>query len=187
MTTDLVCGISITLLMIMVIFLLSRLNRMRKFAYADDLTGLRNFRSFAKDFHTLIKNAATEPSGITVAIVDIDNFRRFNHESYRLGDAVLKEFCTLLTEVLPPDSISARFKIGDEFIIAFPHSGKAQAEQYLKRLLAVCASSDFVCLSSLPGFAVSFSYGIAVYQDKEELDLTIDRAELALRACKSRS
>jgi diguanylate cyclase (GGDEF)-like protein len=187
MMTTLVCSISITILVLLEIILLTKVTRLRKYAYADDLTGIKSFRGFSLHIKPLISNANRENAELTIAIVDIDNFRRFNHESYRLGDAVLKEFCILLVASLPPDSLVARFKIGDEFIIAFPNTAKASAEQHLKTLLAICASSDFNCLNGLPGFSVSFSFGISVYTPKEDLDAAIERAEQSLKAHKGHS
>jgi diguanylate cyclase (GGDEF)-like protein len=187
MMTTLVCSISITVLVLLEIILLTRVARLRKYAYADDLTGIKSFRGFSLHIKPLISKANRENSELAIVIVDIDNFRRFNHESYRLGDAVLKEFCDLLIASLPPDSLVARFKIGDEFIIAFPNTAKSAAELHLKQMLAICASSDFSCLNGLPGFSVSFSFGISVYIQKEDLDATIERAEQSLRAHKGHS
>ncbi len=185
--TTLVCSISITILVLLEILLLIRVARLRKYAYADDLTGIKSFRGFSLHVKTMINKANRDNTELAIAIVDIDNFRRFNHESYQLGDCVLKEFCNLLTTTLPPESLVARFKIGDEFIIAFPNTAKSVAEQHLKQMLAICASSDFSCLNGLPGFSVSFSFGISVYALNEDPGATIERAEQSLRAHKGHS
>lgn len=95
-----------------------------------------------------------------MALIDIDNFRSFNEESYALGDEVLKEFGAFITGILPKNSVFARFRFGDEFIIIFKNTTLSTSEKLLEEIKQQCRDHSFVCLKAFPDHRLSFTEGL---------------------------
>ncbi|GAB1695004.1 diguanylate cyclase [Krasilnikovia sp. M28-CT-15] len=93
--------------------------RFREQARRDPLTGLRNRRYVDEELPALI---AADPD-LTVAIVDLDYFKRINDQlSHDVGDRVLVQVAKLLeTELaaVAPDGFAARLG-GEEFLLVLP-------------------------------------------------------------------
>ena len=95
--------------------------RFREQARRDPLTGLRNRRYVDEQLPVLID---TDPE-LTVAIVDLDHFKRINDLlSHDVGDQVLVQVAKLLeTELaaVSPDGFVARMG-GEEFLMVLPRT-----------------------------------------------------------------
>jgi diguanylate cyclase (GGDEF)-like protein len=93
--------------------------RFREQARRDPLTGLFNRRFVDEELPRLI---AAHPD-LTVAIVDLDHFKRINDEcSHDVGDQVLVQVAKLMESELAaavPDGFAARLG-GEEFLLALP-------------------------------------------------------------------
>lgn len=101
----------------------------REMAHRDALTGLHNRRFVNERLPALIDDAARRHAPISVAIVDLDHFKRVNDTlSHSTGDAVLQVIAKLLTEAAPGNAIAARMG-GEEFLLIFPDTGAAEAAQ----------------------------------------------------------
>jgi len=96
-----------------------------------------------------------------MALIDIDNFRAFNEDSYALGDAVLKEFSAFITKVIPENAFFARFRFGDEFIIIFENTPLSTAEKQIAEIKQQCRDHSFECLKPFPDHRLSFTEGLA--------------------------
>ena len=93
--------------------------RFREQARRDPLTGLRNRRYLDEQLPDLIDAGGP----LTVAIVDLDHFKRINDQlSHDVGDQVLVQVAKLLeTELaaVAPDGFVARMG-GEEFLLVLP-------------------------------------------------------------------
>src|SRR5699024_2976727 len=100
--------------------------RFREQARRDPLTGLRNRRYVDEQLPGLIEG---DPE-LTVAIVDLDHFKRVNHLlSHDVGDQVLVQVAKLLETELAaicPAGFAARLG-GEEFLLIMPASPVAVA------------------------------------------------------------
>ncbi|HPZ43194.1 MAG TPA: sensor domain-containing diguanylate cyclase [Bacillota bacterium] len=95
-------------------------DRMTRVLARDPLTGLLRFDVFNEKVEKALASSREEgyPSGL--ALVDIDNFKRFN-KSYgrKSGERLLAELGSLIEKENRRDDLVARYG-GDEFILFFP-------------------------------------------------------------------
>ncbi|HNW69470.1 MAG TPA: GGDEF domain-containing protein [Bacteroidales bacterium] len=137
-------------------YLFFRLRMVRKLAITDEHSGIMNYRGLQSCFKKIVRKYPVS----SMALIDIDNFRSFNEESYALGDAVLKEFSVFINGVLPKNSVFARFRIGDEFIIIFKNTTFSNAEKRLEEIKQQCRNHSFECLNAFPDHRISFTEGM---------------------------
>jgi diguanylate cyclase (GGDEF)-like protein len=99
----------------------------REMAHRDALTGLYNRRYVNERLPALLGEAASRRGPISVAIADLDHFKRINDTlSHATGDSVLQHIGVLLQEVATGPVIAARMG-GEEFLLIFPGMDGAEA------------------------------------------------------------
>ncbi len=95
-------------------------------ARRDPLTGLHNRRYVDEQLAPAIARAAKAGSPLTVALVDLDHFKRVNDTlSHHVGDQVLVAIGALLRDAqaaLAPTGFAARLG-GEEFLLVLPGLG----------------------------------------------------------------
>lgn len=93
--------------------------RFREMSLRDPLTGLYNRRYIDDRLPALIGRSRDERTWLSVALVDLDHFKRVNDIwSHDVGDEVLRQITTLLS-VAAGDGFAARIG-GEEFLIVMP-------------------------------------------------------------------
>ncbi|WP_030439022.1 GGDEF domain-containing protein [Actinoplanes subtropicus] len=99
----------------------------REMAHRDALTGLYNRRYVNERLPVLLGEAAVDRTPISVAIADLDHFKRINDTlSHATGDTVLQRVGALLQEAASGPVIAARMG-GEEFLLIFPGMDGAEA------------------------------------------------------------
>ena len=140
--------------------------RFREQARRDPLTGLRNRRYVDEQLPLLID---TDPD-LTVAIVDLDHFKRINDQlSHDVGDRVLVEVARLLeTELaaLSPDGFVARMG-GEEFLMVLPGLPSGPAATGIDGIRRAVATHDWMPLTC--GLPVTVSIGVTGVAEADEL------------------
>ncbi|GAB1690165.1 diguanylate cyclase [Krasilnikovia sp. M28-CT-15] len=130
----------------------------REQARRDPLTGLWNRRYVDEELTALI---AADPD-LTVAIVDIDHFKRINDQlSHDTGDQVLVQVAKVLATELAtvaPEGFAARLG-GEEFLLVLPATPVARATRHLDGIRR--AISDFAWHDTTNGLPVTVSIGVA--------------------------
>jgi len=102
----------------------------REMAHRDALTGLYNRRHVDERLPALIGEAMARRDPISVAIADLDHFKRINDVlSHATGDAVLQHVGRLLQEAATGPAVAARLG-GEEFLLVFPG---ADADEAVRR------------------------------------------------------
>lgn len=130
-----------------------------RLARTDALTGITNWRSFQELLTVEIQRAQRYPYPITLAYLDIDNFKQVNdQQGHNQGDKLLKGVAQTLTNGLRNTDVVARIG-GDEFIVMMPYTNRAQAEQVLPRVHQTLL--DFVHEHH---FSVGFSVGVVTFE-----------------------
>jgi two-component system cell cycle response regulator len=106
----------------------------REMAHRDALTGLYNRRYVNERLPALLGEAAVRHTPISVAIVDLDHFKRVNDTlSHSTGDTVLQHIAQILAEAATGPAIAARMG-GEEFLLIFPGAAAGEAAERCERL-----------------------------------------------------
>nr|BFE69576.1 hypothetical protein GCM10020092_028770 [Actinoplanes digitatis] len=114
----------------------------REQARRDPLTGLHNRRYADEELPALI----TSDPGLTLAIADIDHFKRINDTlSHDAGDQVLIQVAKILDTELAaevPHGFTARLG-GEEFLLVLPATALAAATAVLNRIRHAVSAYDW--------------------------------------------
>lgn len=153
--------------------------KMEKLATIDELTGAlmrRAFMTKAKDLH-----AAARVTGapLSVAILDIDNFKAINDGfGHAAGDRTLTHFASVIAGHLRPGDLFGRIG-GEEFGIVFVDTFESDAEA-LTNVLRLAVEQS-------PGNGVhcTLSAGVAGFGPGDTLENVMVRADTALYMAKA--
>lgn len=155
-------------------------------ARTDALTGLYNKSATAETIDTYLKGDGAEGQHMLL-MLDIDGFKAVNDLLGHLyGDAVLREFGTLLRDTFGTSDILGRAG-GDEFMVFVKNCGSRG--QIVGRAAHVCEVFDIVRCPDTETEALcartSVSIGIAVYPaDGRDFDALYHSADIALYVSK---
>ncbi|GAB1690068.1 diguanylate cyclase [Krasilnikovia sp. M28-CT-15] len=107
----------------------------REQALRDALTGLRNRRYVDENLPALLHRAAADGSPATIALLDLDHFKRINDTlSHEAGDQVLTAVAGLLDTVeVGADGFAARLG-GEEFLLVIRGTDPSRAVTRLEDL-----------------------------------------------------
>ncbi len=108
-------------------------------ASIDGLTGLPNRDELTRLLQRSADNARDAGTGLTVAFVDLDNFKVINDSlGHAIGDEVLQVIADRLRLTAHPDDVVARFA-SDEFVVVSHGPSKDQADVVTRSLTAALA------------------------------------------------
>ncbi|MGE2730878.1 diguanylate cyclase domain-containing protein [Mycolicibacterium vaccae] len=145
---------------------------LKQSASTDALTGLWNRQAWDQQVTALIDDARHHGNPLTVAVIDLDNFKHYNDTcGHTAGDALLQQFAAETESELRRDDVLARWG-GEEFIVAMPATSPAQAESVLQRIKH-CVPAGQTC-----------SIGYTAHKAGEPLTDTVIRADSALYQAK---
>lgn len=100
----------------------------------DALTGLRDRKWFDHVLQRQFLRSMTSGEPLSIILIDIDDFRTFNHEHGRAhGDRVLYAIAQNLSSHLRPADIIARYG-SDEFVVLLPNFSMSAARGVAERL-----------------------------------------------------
>lgn len=139
------------------------LEMLNTMATTDWLTELPNRRKFDEALSRMFHQSARFAEDITLVLFDIDRFKQINDSyGHGAGDQVLRDIGTLLRLHIRKSDQPARLG-GDEFGVVLYHTGAAQAEIFVEKLMDSVRRHAFV----YDGFQlnVRISVGIAHYTD----------------------
>jgi two-component system cell cycle response regulator len=153
------------------------LRELIQLARTDGLTGLYNQRHFYSVLETEIRRARRQNRALSLLLVDVDNFKRYNDRYGHLaGDAALARIATSLKRACRRD-IDAAFRYGgDEFILVLPETDRANAASIAARVHALLLEE---------GIALTVSIGVAELREGQDLKAFIREADRAMYRDKS--
>jgi len=130
-------------------------------ATADPLTGLYNRRHFLQLLERELARSASHGRSLALLIIDLDHFKSINdRHGHPAGDLVLKAVAGALQHHAQGENIVARIG-GEEFAIALPEQGLADATHYAQR---VCEEVAALELEAEAGASrVTVSIGVACW------------------------
>ncbi len=159
--------------------LMDSYNKVKNDLLFDELTGVYSRRAGMERLREEFALAHRNQRIFSVAMVDIDHFKRINDTYGHLaGDHVLREVAGMLKAELRTCDVILRYG-GEEFMIIMPDTNKDKALHPLERLGKKLASVEIPLNDSK--VKVSVSIGVtSTYSGGEDLMETINRADKAL-------
>jgi diguanylate cyclase (GGDEF)-like protein len=110
--------------------------RLRELALEDPLTGLPTRRSLQAYLGQALQRALRDQERLSVAMIDLDHFKRFNDEhGHPAGDGLLKSATAAWTAHIRSTDMLARVG-GEEFVLVLPKADLAEAERIVAKLRA---------------------------------------------------
>lgn len=156
---------------------------MYKLATTDELTGLANRRHFLARFDQELARVARYERRLSLAIFDIDFFKRVNDvHGHDGGDEVLKTVARFAASAVRASDLVGRLG-GEEFGVLLPDCDEMAAAEICERLREAVASS-LIRLPTGKACTATISIGLATLADGERADQAIRRADQALYAAK---
>lgn len=108
--------------------------KLKWFAWRDPLTGLLNRRVMEKVLQREYKRAVRYQSPLTLAFLDLDDFKAVNDKyGHDRGDELLRYVANILEELTRESDVVARYA-GDEFIVILPGIGSSDSLLLIQRL-----------------------------------------------------
>ncbi|MFI5912021.1 GGDEF domain-containing protein [Dactylosporangium sp. NPDC051541] len=142
--------------------------KVRELAVTDELTGLPNRRAWNAELPRALERSRREGRPLTIALVDLDHFKRFNDSyGHPAGDRLLKEAAAMWQAHLRTVDTLARYG-GEEFIVMLPDATREAAHEIIDRMRAATPLGQ------------TFSAGVATLAPGEHSDELLARADAAL-------
>ena len=142
----------------------------KRLAMEDSLTGLANRRSLDDRLASMMREAHTRNSVITVALADVDHFKGINDRfSHAVGDEVLRCVGEILRAHCRLGDLAGRFG-GEEFMLVFRSLDMRSAADICERIRRAAESWDWQSIH--PQLRVTLSMGLATsasFQDPQGL------------------
>ncbi|MFQ3229027.1 GGDEF domain-containing protein [Reinekea sp.] len=158
--------------------LLKELTKERKMSLIDPLTQLPNRLGFERRLAEELTRAERYNQPISIAILDIDFFKRINDDfGHLVGDKVLKIMAKEMKEVSRGSDFLARFG-GEEFILLLPQTNLEDAYIAVDKIRQRIESRPFH-FQNKP-VPITISGGVSEKLADEETSAWIHRADLAL-------
>jgi diguanylate cyclase (GGDEF)-like protein/PAS domain S-box-containing protein len=156
--------------------------RLHELATRDPLTGTYNRRYLEELLRTEVERADRYARPLTVAMVDVDHFKRVNDTyGHPVGDQVLRTIVDRCQKAIRISDALARYG-GEEFVLVLPETAPNEARIVAERVrTAVNGALVVVGDRALP---ITVSIGLAALQGKEKAEALLARADEALYAAK---
>jgi diguanylate cyclase len=146
--------------------------QLRILASHDGLTGLINRRTWDSILVERLQRAAQHREPVTMAILDLDHFKRYNDTlGHQAGDRLLKAATAAWSAQLRAVDVLGRYG-GEEFVALLGGADATEAVQTLRRLHDVTPDEQ------------TFSAGVATWDGRESADALLARADAALYVAK---
>jgi diguanylate cyclase len=161
------------------------LEKVRREATTDGLTGLANRKAFDDELARACEHARAKRQPLALAVLDIDHFKTFNDTwGHQTGDQVLRYVASVIGRLAPTPRFAARYG-GEEFAMIFPGERAHDVAKTLERIRKEVSSRALKRRSTGEDLgAITLSAGLADLRIAEDAVALIDRADEALYASK---
>ena len=164
---------------ILIYIIISDIEKFKKLAETDRLTGLYNKGKFNEVLSKEIERAKRYKRYLSLIIFDIDHFKRINDTyGHKVGDEVLKTLSKIIKENIRKTDFAARWG-GEEFVILAPETDIEGASKLAEKLRKAVESYTFPTVKN-----ITISLGVAQYNFEEKPEDFVVRADMALYKAK---
>ncbi|MBY0526038.1 MAG: GGDEF domain-containing protein [Gemmataceae bacterium] len=167
-------------LLLTLVAILMRINRLQQDALIDAVTGLRNHRYFQGRLREELERSDRMGRSTALIMIDLDNFKGVNDRfGHAVGDYVLSQVSRVLEQNARTVDAVCRYG-GEELAVILPETSLHEANLVAERLReAVERRND------QPGPAVTVSCGVAAYPEAaEHSDALIAAADASMYSAK---
>jgi diguanylate cyclase (GGDEF)-like protein len=149
------------------------LEREKKLARTDYLTGVANRMSFFELANIEINRSRRYKHPFTIAYMDIDNFKFVNdYFGHDAGDTLLRSVAESIRNNIRESDIIARLG-GDEFAILMPETGYESSQVVIPRV-----QKNLLDIVQKNGWPVTFSIGVVTFiSPLDSIDEVIKKAD----------
>jgi len=162
------------------------LERMRREAMTDGLTGIANRKLFDLELRKAAMNAMANGEDLALLMVDVDHFKRFNeHYGHQVGDQVLKLVAVTISECIKGQDTAARYG-GEEFSVILPRTNLENAVRLAEHICKRISAKNVVNRATGERLGkVTMSAGAALFEYGEPVGQLLVRSDRALLEAKS--
>jgi len=161
------------------------LEQVRRDATTDGLTNLANRKAFDEELERACADADESGQVLTLAVIDIDNFKSFNDTwGHQTGDQVIRFVASVIGRIGEPPRLASRYG-GEEFALLFPGETADAALATLESMRIEVSSRTLKRRSTNDDLgAITVSTGLAQRRPGEHVHGLMERADEALYASK---
>ncbi len=158
------------------------LERMRREAMTDGLTGIANRKLFDLELRKASMNAMANGEDLSLLMMDVDHFDRFNeHYGHQVGDQVLKLVAVTISECIKGQDTAARYG-GDEFSVILPRTNLDNANRLAEHICKRVSSKNVVNRTTGERLGkITMSAGVALYEYGEPVSQLMVRSDRTLQ------
>lgn len=160
----------------------AELDRTREESAKDHLTGLLTRKAYEEAVEKIESEFARNNTQYAIIFFDLDHFKSINDNfGHDGGDVVLSTFAKVLNKNTREHDILGRYG-GEEFVAIVHFNLKRELLKYLKRIKAIINENSFIYKNQK--IKVTFSAGVAIRNNHDTYDGTIQKADLLLYEAK---
>lgn len=150
-------------------------------AVTDKLTGLANRRKLDQVLDEELMRARRYGVELSVAIMDIDFFKRINDDhGHAAGDLVLEALARILRQSTRDVDLVARMG-GEEFVVVCRHTSLENCRLVAEKIRVAIEAHGFSGIGP-----VTASFGVAAFEEDDSIASLLGRADAAAYRAKAR-
>ena len=163
------------------------MERIRRQAITDGLTGLANRKAFDEQIGRITREAKRDSGVFSLVMIDIDHFKAFNDDyGHQIGDQVLRLVAMCLINGVKGQDMAARYG-GEEFVLILPDTNENAAASVAENLRQAIEKKEVINRATGDNLGqITVSLGVAQYYGDANADELISRADKALYASKNK-
>lgn len=170
-------GASVLIIILCVVTINHYQARLERMAKTDPLTGAGNRRALEEQFELAAYKADRYGDDFSILIMDLDKFKEINDiYGHMEGDTILKAVAEGVKRTIRPTDTLSRWG-GDEFIVLMDGTAD-DAEALAERIRTELAGASHK-------HVISFSSGIAQYEEGDDIGSLTHRADQAMYRAKA--